>query len=307
MTQTAPPKPHKTYAELTRLLTERGMDIGDERRAHRKLSQVGYYRLSGYWYPCRTPRTDERGKQITSPAGKPLRSDHFAPHTAFHDVCNLYLFDKHLRLLALDAIERIEVHLRTVVAHEVGYHDPMAYEQNRFIMPQACADFEHRGRSRNQWLEWSERQRAQLNRSREDCIVWHRNNNKAVPFWVAVEAWDFGLLSKYFEMLRGKYRQRISNRLGVANSLVLKDWLQQINTLRNRCAHHARVWNQSSSNVLARLPHPYFETLALSDHARGRLHGLIAVLWFLISCAANLAVQGGVKSADGKSVRFWCI
>lgn len=58
--------------------------------------------------------------------------------------------------------------------------------------------------------------------------------------------------------------------------------MQQINTLRNRCAHHARVWNQSSSNTLAHLPHPYFNVLTLSDHARGRLFGLIAVIWFLI-------------------------
>lgn len=282
MAQAAPPKPHRTYAELASLLVERGMHVGDAERAQRKLSQVGYYRLSGYWYPCRTPRLNELGAQMYGATGKPLRADHFAPGTAFCDVFNLYLFDKRLRLLALDAIERIEVHLRSVVAHEVGYHDPMAYQQDRFIMPQACADFEHRGRQRNQWREWSERQRTQLNRSREDCIVWHRDNGKAIPFWVAVEAWDFGLLSKYFEMLRGKHRQRISNRLGVANSQVLKDWLQQINTLRNRCAHHARVWNQSSSNTLAHSSHPYFETLTLSDHARSRLYGLIAVLWFLI-------------------------
>lgn len=282
MVQTAPPKPHKTYVELASVLAERGMDIGDAGRTQRKLSQVGYYRLSGYWYPCRIPCMNEHGRQVTGDAGRPLRADHFVPGTAFRDVFDLYLFDKRLRLLALDAIERIEVHLRSVVAHEVGFHDPMAYEQDRFIMPRACADYVHKGKVRNQWREWSERQRAQLNRSREDCIVWHRDNRRAIPFWVAVEAWDFGLLSKYFEMLRGKHRQRISNRLGVANSLVLKDWLQQINTLRNRCAHHARVWNQSSSNALAHLPHPYFNALTLTDHARGRLFGLIAVIWFLI-------------------------
>lgn len=282
MAQTAPPKPHKTYAELASVLAERGMDIGDADRTRRKLSQVGYYRLSGYWYPCRAPCVNAHGRQDTGHAGRPLRSDRFVPGTAFRDVFTLYLFDKRLRLLALDAIERIEVHLRSVIAHEVGYHDPMAYEQDRFIMPRACADYEQKGKVRNQWREWSERQRTQLNRSREDCIVWHRANSKAIPFWVAVEAWDFGLLSKYFEMLRGKHRQRVSYRLGVANSLVLKDWLQQINTLRNRCAHHTRVWNQTSSNALAHLPHAYFDTLMLSDHARGRLYGLIAVIWFLI-------------------------
>ena len=41
----------------------------------------------------------------------------------------LYLLDKQLRQLMLDSIERIEVHVRIVIAHEVGYHDPLAYQK----------------------------------------------------------------------------------------------------------------------------------------------------------------------------------
>lgn len=255
----AAPKPHKSYAELASLLAQRGMAVGDAQRAQRKLSQVGYYRLSGYWYPCRASAKDEKGRQVIGPTGTPVRTNQFQSNTIFADVFGLYLPDKRLRLLLLDAIERIEVHLRSVVAHEVGYHHPLAYEQEQFIMPKARDNYTGRdGLIHNQWREWSERQHKQLSRSREDCILWHRNNGKAIPIWVAVEAWDLGLLSKYYEMLLGSYRQKISARFGVANSMVLKDWLQQINTLRNRCAHHARVWNQSSSNILADLQHDYW-------------------------------------------------
>jgi abortive infection bacteriophage resistance protein len=42
-----PPKPFRTYAELVALLQQRGMTVEDQARAERKLSQVGYYRLSG--------------------------------------------------------------------------------------------------------------------------------------------------------------------------------------------------------------------------------------------------------------------
>lgn len=47
-------KPFKDYQELAQLLIDRGMDVPDETRAVRKLSQAGYYRLSGFWYACRT-------------------------------------------------------------------------------------------------------------------------------------------------------------------------------------------------------------------------------------------------------------
>jgi len=53
MCSLALPKPHKNYKELVEILTNRGMIIPDTIRAERKLSQIGYYRLSGFWYPCR--------------------------------------------------------------------------------------------------------------------------------------------------------------------------------------------------------------------------------------------------------------
>ncbi len=46
-------KPFKEHGELVDILIEREMEIADRDRAERKLSQVGYYRLSGIWYPFR--------------------------------------------------------------------------------------------------------------------------------------------------------------------------------------------------------------------------------------------------------------
>ncbi|MEZ8857993.1 hypothetical protein AB6E16_21180 [Vibrio atlanticus] len=43
-----PPKEFKHYEELVDTLSQRGMIIGDDERAKRKLAQVGYYRLSGF-------------------------------------------------------------------------------------------------------------------------------------------------------------------------------------------------------------------------------------------------------------------
>ncbi len=68
------------------------MQIEDADRTKRKFEQVGYYRLSDFWYPCR--KFVEK-----SISQKKERSDRF----------NLYLFDKKLRLLMLDALERIEI------------------------------------------------------------------------------------------------------------------------------------------------------------------------------------------------------
>lgn len=261
------------------------MEVADLCRAERKLAQVGYYRLSGFWFSAREFARDQRGEvSLCHVTHKPLRQDTFMAGASFDSAFKLYIFDKKLRQLMLDAIERIEIHMRSIVAHEVGYHSPLAYLDPGFINPKQTADWQdRRGRQRNTWNEWLTRQTEQINRSREDCIEWHRQHQKAIPFWVAVEAWDFGTLSKYFEILKGSHQNRIAARLGITNAKVLKDWLQEINTLRNRSAHHTRIWNQVASNPLPVLrTETYFQALALDQNALSRLYGLISVIGFLL-------------------------
>ncbi|CAN2039368.1 hypothetical protein GMMP15_110026 [Candidatus Magnetomoraceae bacterium gMMP-15] len=150
------------------------MVLEDPARVERKLSQVGDYRLSGFYYPCRKISFDQSKNAVISPiTNKPERLDSFLPGTSFNSVFNLYLFDKKLRLLMLDAIERIEVHIRSVIAHELAYHDPLAYKNLSFINPRQTKNFVDRyGKIRNIWKKWSNKQQGKLQQSKEDYIVW---------------------------------------------------------------------------------------------------------------------------------------
>ncbi|WP_283812140.1 Abi family protein [Pseudomonas corrugata] len=75
-----------------------------------------------------------------------------------------------------------------------------------------------------------------------------------MPFWVIVEAWDFGIASKYYEILKDGHRNRICKRFGLTHAKILKEWLQEISIPRNRCAHHSRIWNQISANPVPTVP-----------------------------------------------------
>ena len=74
----------------------------------RHLSNISYYRLSAYMYPY---------KQIGD--GKFL--DSFIPGTTWDMIYNLYVFDRKLRLLVFDAIERLEVAIRTQIIHKLSH------------------------------------------------------------------------------------------------------------------------------------------------------------------------------------------
>lgn len=82
--------------EQIKLLKSRGLLIQDIAKTHLYLSTVGYYRLSSY-----AKVFQENG------------SNHiFKDNTDFEDIWNIYVFDRKLRLIVSDVIERIEIALR---------------------------------------------------------------------------------------------------------------------------------------------------------------------------------------------------
>ncbi|AIA47168.1 Abi family protein [Serratia sp. IR-2025] len=270
-----PVKVHKKYDELIDLLLFRGMDIPDRNHAMKKISQVGYYRLSGFWYPCRIPHI--------TPEQVRTRLDQVRPGTSFRAVYDLYLFDKKLRLLMMDALERIEVYVRSVIAHEIGELSPLSYLDDAIINPKHLKPRSLGRRSARD--EWLAKHSQEIAKSREDCIKWHEGRYEGVPFWVAIEVWDFGLMSKYYAMLKDGYRNKVLSRLGITagNGAIFQNWLSAMNVLRNRCAHHSRIWNKVNEPKLMPLQkHPYFERLQLNDDAYERLYGMIAILWLLL-------------------------
>lgn len=267
---------------MVKLLQGRGMRILRVRDAEAQLAQFGYYRLSGFWYPARTFLLDAAGNKVSCPfSGKPKRQDSFQPGTSLEGAVTLYKFDKALRLLMLDAVETIEVHLKTVLAHELGKADPMAYTKTTLIDPKFL--IVKQGYEVSKWAQWLYGQQRKLDKSHEDCIVWHRQSQREIPYWVAVEAWDFGTLSMHFQILKRKPQSWILARLNMSDAKIFAEWLRQINLLRNRSAPHTRIWNQKSANAIEPLrTEPYFRALNLSSSARERLYGMIAVLWFLL-------------------------
>ncbi|WP_413866325.1 Abi family protein [Tateyamaria sp.] len=82
------------------------MVVEDRPKAAEYLQRIGYYRLSAYWHPMRE-RDPNSG----------LVKDAFVRGTTFKEATDLYTFDGRLRLIMLDALERLEVSLRTEVAY----------------------------------------------------------------------------------------------------------------------------------------------------------------------------------------------
>ncbi|PKA71460.1 abortive infection bacteriophage resistance protein [Pseudomonas baetica] len=269
------PKPVKPFLEYDRLvmkLAERGMLLRDPLRAQRKLTQVGYYRLSGYWSPAL--------KYIRNEDGGYDKSNDFQANTSFDSIFSFYLFDKKLRQEISCAIERIEIYLRTIIAHELGRTDPLAHENKKNFSKFATTPEEENYES--DFDLWHKKHTSLLHESREESIRSHIDSGKPIPIWVASEAWTFGTISKLYSMLNGANQKLICDRLGIDDRVVLDNWLINLNGTRNRCAHHSRVCNRPNHRTLKAPKLGYFNLLQLGQFELNKLYGLISVIWFLV-------------------------
>ncbi len=225
-------KPAKTLDEHIALLKARGLCIPDEDRARHYLSNISYYRFSAYTRPFYIPNeTDHR----------------FLPETTFDDILTLYIFDRELRLLLLDAIERIEVSLRAQMTNLLaerygphGYLDVTVFSD----------DFDHQRLLQTLSRECSGREvEVFINHYRKKYL----NAPEHPPVWMSMELLTFSTVSILFAKIREKSdRRQIENFYGWPFP-VLRSWFRSLSDLRNKCAHHMRIWNRGFG-VSALLP-----------------------------------------------------
>ncbi len=246
------------------------MIVQDEKAALATLQRLGYYRLVGYWFPLR----------VALPGNKPTRQDEFRDGATFELAVSLYEFDRVLRLLVLDAIERIEVAVRVDISHLLGKRSRMAHECSTLLDGKFCAVA--RGSTTSLHAEWLAKYADAIQkRKKEDFVAHHlaRYGGK-MPIWVATEIWDFGLLSKFYAGMKYGDQQKISQRYGVP-AQILESWLRVLNFVRNVSAHHSRLWNRNNPE-LAKLqqtqPHQHLHHLAQDEFARRRTYGALCLM-----------------------------
>ena len=228
----------KAPEQLLAHLASRGMIFRDQTRALRQLSRVGYYRLAAYWYPFR--------RDVVDPSDQ---TDTFIDGTDFEEVHSFYIFDKDLRNFLNDPIERVEVAIRAALAEVIGKRDSVGHRNEKLMhWPKS---------NRLSFQKWLEQQDRHFARSNSDFAQHFRKKYSALhpPIWIAKEVWDWGLAAHLVNGLRGTLSDEVANYFSVSTGDLIGSWVKTLNTLRNDCAHHSRVWNRGYS-LSPRLPGP---------------------------------------------------
>ena len=225
-------KDWKSYQEQLDILKSRGMIIDDEPKAIKYLQNINYYRLSGYSFIFRN--IDDDGNH------------RFKENTHFTDIKELYVFDKRLRMLVLDAIETIEISLKANFAYILGKYDSLAHlNESFFDLSIDKKNTKEPNWRRNKFSKLKKTIEKNIEDNyKEDFIKHHIDNYKGIPIWVALEVCTFGNLSVMFSLLKSRYAKEIAQIYNIKNPLLFSRLIFSTTILRNICSHHGRLWNK---------------------------------------------------------------
>lgn len=147
----------------------------------------------------------------------------------------LYRFDKKLRLLIFNEIEKIEVAVRSAIVN-IG----SKMTGNPFWMTD-CANFTNQA-----WFSKTLKLiEDEYSHSREDFILHFKEtySNPYSPSWILSEILPFGVMTNIKDK---KIKKRIAQSFGL-QAIPFESWLTIVALTRNSCCHHARVWNKQNT------------------------------------------------------------
>ena len=225
-------KPPLNIPDQLQQLRDRGLLVGSDELALNALELIGYYRLSAYWLFFEEP-----------PAPGETRSHRFKPGSSFEQVIELYNRDRLIRLLVIDAIERIEIAARSAWVQEISMkHGPHCYLDPLLFR----SDFNHG--------EQLEQLRSQLQQSNETFVIHYRqtySEPELPPIWAMTELISLGTLRAWIAATELDSKTKVARSLAMPLAQLLNGVLHSLNLLRKISAHHGRLWNRL---IVKRLP-----------------------------------------------------
>lgn len=239
-------KGYRNFKEQTLLILERGMVSDhlsrDELAAEieHRLRYINYYRLSAYWYPFRawTGSGEER-----------RRSVELCPGTTWETVWQYYLFDRRLRNILFDAISRIEIALRTRLAHHwAELHTRNNHPQSNLNCYRASF-LKKKGDAPSAKEKLMQMVNVYYRQSWTDCALHYKRDYKIMdatllPVWVFMEFTTWGNLCNLIQNgVKNDIQDSVRAAFGFQDREFFLSAVSLLREARNACAHQGRIWN----------------------------------------------------------------
>ena len=186
-------KPPVSVLDQIDKLKKRGLIFGNESLALSYLSDISYYRLRAYTYPF---------QDNTDP------NHTFIVKISFEEIIELYEFDRSLSHLVFEALEKIEIAMRTQIIYQWAMVNGSHWQVNPSLY-----------RYPTGYANLITSLQSEINRSNETFIEHYKktyNNPAEPPSWMSLEVSSFGLLSQMFQNLKkGPEKLAVTKHFGL--------------------------------------------------------------------------------------------
>lgn len=285
-------KPFLDENQLLAFLKNKSLPISNEEYAKKILKDITYYRFKIYAHPFKNTTTKK-----------------FDGSKSFEDIESLYRFDDKLRDLLFSIIGRVEIKLRSKLNYTITKftNNPYWYlDSNLFTDDE-----------KHNHLDLLKKIKSDFTKAEEEFIEYYKTNyindystayendfTKLPPFWIVSEIMMFGDIKSIYESLNKSQFQNkpkneldnLANEFGAMSLAELNTWLVYIKLIRNRCAHHSRVWNTNYFSV-PKLIQAKFGRLTIAPSNTNRIYSFIVVLNLIVNkLDLNINLRNEIES-----------
>ena len=211
-------KEYKNNEQLIKYLISKNVVINDKEKALKNIEKYSYYSIiNGY----KSVFKDE--------------DNNYKPNVSFEEIFALYEFDKNIKAVFLKFTLEIEVIIKSLMANTLaekyGIQDYLKIEN---FDENANEDFINS-------LIISINKEIDDNYNKHSAITHYIDTYKFVPPFVLTKILTFGVISRYYGLLKQNDRQDISKYFKISDKL-LKQILVNLTMIRNISAHSDRLF-----------------------------------------------------------------
>ncbi len=224
--------PALTSSAHIQLLQSMQLTFTDKIKAQNYIELIGYHRLSAYFTPFL------------------LANNTFKSSINFDHIMELYKFDRKLRLICADVMERIEIAIRSAISNTMSLHEGPHWFMDARLFDNATY---HR-----EFIKKIEQYTNKSNSKNQtpECKKYFSTYTMPVlpPSWVITEILPMGVWSKTYANIKNKQYKRSIANIFVFKHTEFESWIRSLTIIRNMIAHHARFWNAHISVNAKNIP-----------------------------------------------------
>ena len=227
-------KKFKTYDEQIQILQERNLLIRDKNAARRILQRGNYYNIiNGY-------------KDLF--LDKSLAGETFYVGATFDEIVALFKFDKKLKKIFLDRLLKMENAIKSVIAYEFSksYGDDNYLVFNNF---DSLIQTSTKKVNVDRRLEQIHSLIAEMQKTiayscdKKKYINHYLIKHGYIPLWVLINAVSFGVVSKFYGIMKQKEKIEVAKVFGV-DYQELDNYIKIMSFYRNICAHDEKMYDE---------------------------------------------------------------